>query len=41
MSVDGVSLTVAELQRDRFAVALIPLTLEGTTLGCASESASG
>lgn len=33
ISVDGVSLTVAELQRDRFAVALIPLTLEGTTLG--------
>jgi 3,4-dihydroxy 2-butanone 4-phosphate synthase/3,4-dihydroxy 2-butanone 4-phosphate synthase/GTP cyclohydrolase II len=33
ISVEGVSLTVAELQRDRFAVALIPLTLEGTTLG--------
>jgi 3,4-dihydroxy 2-butanone 4-phosphate synthase len=33
VSVDGVSLTVAELQRDRFAVALIPLTLAGTTLG--------
>ena len=33
VSVDGVSLTVAELQRDRFAVALIPLTLEGTTSG--------
>ena len=33
IAVDGVSLTVAELQRDRFAVALIPLTLEQTTLG--------
>jgi 3,4-dihydroxy 2-butanone 4-phosphate synthase/3,4-dihydroxy 2-butanone 4-phosphate synthase/GTP cyclohydrolase II len=33
VTVDGVSLTVADLQRDRFSVALIPLTLESTTLG--------
>src|SRR5262249_23603391 len=33
VAVDGVSLTVAELGRDRFAVALIPLTLDETTLG--------
>jgi 3,4-dihydroxy 2-butanone 4-phosphate synthase len=33
VAVDGVSLTVAELQRDRFSVALIPLTIESTTLG--------
>lgn len=33
VSVEGVSLTVAEVQRDRFSVALIPLTLESTTLG--------
>jgi len=32
VAVDGVSLTVAELQRDRFAVALVPHTLERTTL---------
>ncbi len=31
--VDGVSLTVAEVVRDRFSVALIPLTLRETTLG--------
>jgi riboflavin synthase len=31
--VDGVSLTVAGLSRDAFAVALIPHTLEATTLG--------
>jgi riboflavin synthase len=31
--VDGVSLTVAALSRDAFAVALIPHTLEVTTLG--------
>ncbi|MFI5317822.1 MAG: riboflavin synthase, partial [Myxococcota bacterium] len=33
IAVDGVSLTVADLQRDRFSVALIPLTIEATTLG--------
>ncbi|MFA1550570.1 riboflavin synthase [Actinomadura chokoriensis] len=32
VAVDGVSLTVAEVARDRFAVALVPLTLETTTL---------
>lgn len=33
VAVDGVSLTVAELVRDRFSVALIPTTLAETTLG--------
>lgn len=33
VSVDGVSLTVAALQADSFTVALIPFTLERTTLG--------
>jgi 3,4-dihydroxy 2-butanone 4-phosphate synthase len=32
IAVDGVSLTVAELLRDRFSVVLIPATLEQTTL---------
>jgi 3,4-dihydroxy 2-butanone 4-phosphate synthase/3,4-dihydroxy 2-butanone 4-phosphate synthase/GTP cyclohydrolase II len=32
VAVDGVSLTIAELQRDRFSVVLIPATLEQTTL---------
>jgi riboflavin synthase len=32
ITVDGVSLTVAELAADAFAVALVPHTLEGTTL---------
>jgi riboflavin synthase len=32
MTVDGVSLTVAELAQDAFAVALVPHTLEATTL---------
>ena len=32
ISVDGVSLTVAELAADAFAVALVPHTLEATTL---------
>jgi 3,4-dihydroxy 2-butanone 4-phosphate synthase len=32
IAVDGVSLTVAEVVRDRFAVALVPSTLERTTL---------
>lgn len=33
IAVDGVSLAVAELVRDRFSVVLIPATLEQTTLG--------
>jgi riboflavin synthase alpha subunit len=33
IAVDGVSLTIAEIVRDRFSVALIPSTLESTTLG--------
>ena len=33
VAVDGVSLTVVEVARDRFSVALIPHTLEMTTLG--------
>ena len=32
ITVDGVSLTVAELLDDAFAVALVPHTLEATTL---------
>ncbi|MEU6797550.1 riboflavin synthase [Nonomuraea wenchangensis] len=32
IAVDGVSLTVAEIVKDRFSVALIPSTLAGTTL---------
>jgi len=32
VAVDGVSLTVAEVSTDRFSVALIPVTLAGTTL---------
>jgi riboflavin synthase len=35
IAVDGVSLTVAEIDDDSFAVALIPETLERTTLGAA------
>ncbi len=33
IAVDGISLTVAELSRDTFGVALIPHTLQRTTLG--------
>lgn len=36
VTVDGVSLTVVDPSARRFAVALIPLTLAGTTLGSAS-----
>jgi riboflavin synthase len=36
IAVAGVSLTVAEVTGDRFAVALIPETLERTTLGTAT-----
>ena len=33
VAVDGVSLTIAEVHRDRFSVALVPVTLAATTLG--------
>ncbi len=33
ITIDGVSLTVAAVEADRFSVALIPHTLESTTLG--------
>ena len=33
VAVDGVSLTLVDVQRERFSVALIPHTLEHTTLG--------
>jgi 3,4-dihydroxy 2-butanone 4-phosphate synthase/3,4-dihydroxy 2-butanone 4-phosphate synthase/GTP cyclohydrolase II len=33
VGVDGVSLTVADVQRDRFSIALVPVTLAATTLG--------
>ncbi|MEX2206900.1 MAG: riboflavin synthase [Myxococcota bacterium] len=33
VAVDGVSLTIAEVHRDRFSVALVPVTLASTTLG--------
>jgi riboflavin synthase len=33
ITVEGVSLTIAELTEDAFAVALVPHTLEVTTLG--------
>ncbi|MFC4120632.1 riboflavin synthase [Nonomuraea zeae] len=33
IAVNGVSVTVAEVARDRFSVALIPLTLSSTTIG--------
>ncbi|MEV4470123.1 riboflavin synthase [Nonomuraea salmonea] len=36
IAVDGVSLTVAEVVKDRFSVALIPSTLAGTTLAALS-----
>jgi riboflavin synthase len=36
IAVDGVSLTVAEVDEDGFTVALIPETLERTTLGSAA-----
>jgi riboflavin synthase len=39
VTVDGVSLTVVRPQGRRFAVALIPLTLAGTTLGAARPGA--
>jgi riboflavin synthase len=33
IAVDGVSLTVVEVEADQFSVALIPHTLQHTTLG--------
>jgi riboflavin synthase len=39
IAVDGVSLTVAAVDGDRFDVSLIPETLERTTLGGAAEGA--
>ncbi len=33
VAIDGISLTIAEVRPDRFGVALIPTTLERTTLG--------
>jgi riboflavin synthase len=33
IAVDGVSLTLVDVERDRFSIALIPFTLEHTTLG--------
>ena len=39
IAVDGVSLTVAAVDGDRFDVSLIPETLERTTLGAAAEGA--
>ena len=41
VTVDGVSLTVAELAADAFAVALVPHTLEATTLVRASTRPGG
>lgn len=37
VAVDGVSLTVIEIERGAFSVGLIPVTLESTTLGKARE----
>jgi riboflavin synthase len=39
VALDGVSLTVASLDGDRFEVALVPFTLEATTLGAAAPGA--
>jgi riboflavin synthase len=40
IAVDGVSLTIAELTQDAFAVALIPHTLAETTLGALEPGAA-
>jgi riboflavin synthase len=37
IAVDGVSLTVVEVDGEAFAVSLIPETLERTTLGAATK----
>ncbi len=39
VAVDGVSLTIVDLEQDRFSVALIPHTLAVTTLGSKPEGA--
>jgi riboflavin synthase len=39
IAVDGISLTVAEVDGEHFAVSLIPETLERTTLGAATKGA--
>ena len=39
IAVDGVSLTVAEVDDEGFTVSLIPETLERTTLGAAAPGA--
>jgi riboflavin synthase len=39
IAVDGISLTVAAIDGDQFAVSLIPETLERTTLGAAAPGA--
>ena len=38
VAVDGVSLTLVDVEADRFSVALIPHTLEVTTLGVRREN---
>ncbi|RMD59840.1 riboflavin synthase, partial [Candidatus Parcubacteria bacterium] len=40
VAVDGISLTVAEVLKDGFRVALIPLTLQKTTLGRKEKGSS-
>ena len=40
ITVDGVSLTVTEVDQDRFCVALIPVTLQETTLGSLEPGSS-
>ncbi|MGQ0634923.1 MAG: riboflavin synthase [Planctomycetaceae bacterium] len=40
VAVDGVSLTVVEVERERFSVALIPHTLQATTLGTCQPGAT-
>jgi riboflavin synthase len=40
ITVDGVSLTLVEVAADRFSVALIPHTLQHTTLGFKKPGAS-
>jgi len=40
IAVDGVSLTIVRVERDRFSVALIPHTLAATTLGSKTLGAS-
>jgi riboflavin synthase len=39
IAIDGVSLTVVEVQRERFGVMLIPHTRDHTTLGCREPGA--